>query len=237
VFERATSECSESVSAAFGGPEFGNILTGLQANVNWLESTFAAEFPREDVLEALDDIREAQQRLMWFCREAALLSGIDTFGMVTVPVEVTPLLREAASNLDTRLGADTRLDFTSVPSAMIHADRELIVRMFERVFETALQITTSDTRIEVRGFADGDAIHVVVTSFGDADAAESMVFAPAAPSLEEIVRAIPVRFCDQVARAHQGRLVIRRTEAGTAFHISLSTDARGAEASNGELGT
>jgi light-regulated signal transduction histidine kinase (bacteriophytochrome) len=220
VFERKLRPSSGSSAAQFASLDFGNIMTGFQANINWLEEVFQDEYPRDDVLDALSDIREAQKRLLWLCREATVLADMDDADVVLVPMGFSDLVSEAVSTLTARYGVAPVVEVASIPSTCINADSVLMVRLLERMIEAAMRLTVAEMSTEIRGFIEGDVLHFIAMVVTGKDLAEpgdaSWLDGQSSP-----LQGIPIRFCQRVARLHNGRLNVRTTRSSIVMHLSL----------------
>ena len=209
--------------ARLGGPELGDILTGLEANLTWLRSVLSSDPDQADALEALEDIREAHERMLWFCREAAVLARGDAFEVAPVPMDLAPLLREAIGKLKGRYGAHPDFELGELPPAAIHLDPEFALRMFERLFEVAVHVGEPEAPIHVRGFQRDDAMHLLITAPSTPSLAHRDSLAEAASTQPpfHLEAPTPVHFCNRVAQAHGGRLRISRGGVGTLLHLTL----------------
>lgn len=216
VFERELAPQSETTDRGFTSPELGNIMTGFEANVDWLESIFTTEFPREDILEALRDVRESQERLLRYCREAAVLAG--EVDLLPLHMSFRSLLNQALEGLTARLGAPPALEVVEIPEASVNVDRALMQCALEHIVYTALQLTKRGMRTELRGFLEGNTLHFLAMAVGEEDGSSPTIEDEALNPL----LGTPIRFSVRVARAHGGKLTVRETPSSTVLHLSLT---------------
>ena len=206
-----------------------NPLTAMLANVDFLLDD---ESHAGDTLDALRDTKSAGARALRLL--ANLLdvargeAGILQLKRQRIPVVelVSPLVRQRGHLAGSRgITIDSDID----PAAELNADRELLSRVIENVFDNAFRHTPPGGRIAVCGSRSAlrDAVRVSIGNSGSPIPREARQhifekFAKAGPSSGRMNLGLGLYFCRLAAEAHGGRMWVDETpELPTVFSLEL----------------
>ena len=119
--------------------------------------------------------------------------------------------------LEVRYGVVPALEISSMPTAQVCVDHELVIRAIERIVDLALQMTRGGKSTEIRGFVDGEQFHfVAIAHTVDRSDHRSTKMADEAAGF-----GVAINFCGSVARLHDGRMHMRKSKNTTVLHWSL----------------
>jgi signal transduction histidine kinase len=206
-----------------------NPLSAMLANVDFVldDETTTAE-----TLDALRDTKSAGGRALRLLANlidvARVEAGQLQLKRQRIPVVelVTPLVRQRGHLAGSRgITIDSIID----PAAELNADRELLSRVIENVFDNAFRHTPPGGRIAVCGTRcdKNEAVRVTIGNSGSAIPLEARArifdkFAQAGNGTGRMNLGLGLYFCRLAAEAHGGRMWVDETpELPTVFSLEL----------------
>jgi signal transduction histidine kinase len=183
-----------------------------------------------DQLEALHDVRSAGRRALRIVANLLEIARMEagSFQIRREPTDVAavvePLVRERTFMAEVR---DIELRCTIDPAATMVADREILSRVLENVFDNAFRYTPAGGRIEVQGFSAEHSVQLRIGNTGSPIPVEDRAriferFAQATGNVGRMNLGLGLYFCRLAAEAHGGRIWVEQTpELPTVFGLEL----------------
>lgn len=214
---------------AFALHDAKNLLGAIFANLDWLKQT-CDDGRNPESLEAVADLTQACRQL-----EALLVEGLVArqvpVGTLSVKRRRTPiaaLVDAAVRRIDKRARlSGLRIAVTGVPSLQASIDPDLVSRVLDNLLDNALRVSPTGSTVSVHYGDSGGDLLLTICDQG-----------PGVPTEErnrifEIFSASPTRhgnrgtagmglaFCQKVAEAHGGRVILDDRGAGACFVVTL----------------
>lgn len=206
-----------------------NLLGAIFANLDWLKTTFT-EDGKQESLEAISDLTQA-------CRQ---LESLLVEGLVARQVPIGALsLRKQRTSIASLVGAavrrvDKRARLAGVeivvdgPSALHAAvDPELLGRVLDNLLDNAVRVSPSGSKICVHhGDSGGDLILTIADQGPGVPPDErEEIFqlfssSPTRPGTRGTA-GMGLAFCQKVAEAHGGRILLDDQPTGACFVLTL----------------
>ena len=192
----------------------------------------------EDLVARTDKIRAAVRRMTGLIESTLYASRLDagTIAVKRQACDLKGLIREVcARQAEISQFHDIRVDVAGLPEN-IHADPKLLDQVFTNLLSNAVKYAPDDSRIEVKGWTDGDFAAMSVRDHGVGIAADDL------PRLcERFFRArtsagiggtgLGLNLVKQLVELHKGTIEVDSIEGqGSVFTVRLPVDLRAAGA-------
>lgn len=207
-----------------------NPLSVMLANAEYVMELCTAD--QSEQVQALRDIKTAGRRALRIIANLLDVARSDagSLRLHRAPIEVAalvePLVHERTFMAGVR-GIELRCSID--PRAIIAADRELLSRVVENIFDNAFRYTPAGGRIEVQGLSSTDAVQLRIGNTGSPIPLDerTRIFERFAQSTGKVGRmnlGLGLYFCRLATEAHGGRIWIEQTpELPTVFGLELPT--------------
>lgn len=205
-----------------------NPLSVMITNTEYVIELSATE--PSDRLQALHDVRSAGRRALRIVANLLDVARMEagSFQIRRAPTDVAaliePLVRERSFMAELR---EIELRCAIDPQAVVVADRDILSRVVENVFDNAFRHTPAGGRIEVQGFSSIGSIQLRIGNTGSPIPAEDRAriferFAQPTGNTGRMNLGLGLYFCRLAAEAHGGRIWVEQTsELPTVFGLEL----------------
>jgi signal transduction histidine kinase len=219
--------------AAFALHDAKNMAAVLQANLDYLSDTLAAQPKSSNVAAALEDARESARRLGMLLREALVaLQGSPPSKTQPAALRVAPVIASLIERVAPMASArGVRVVTGGTEEAAACIDRDLFERAILNLIDNALRFSKPGDTIEIEYLAQGDRTVVAVADEGPGvpEAMRESVFASerkVPTSAAETNFGLGLAFCREVAIAHEGNAwVFNRVSGGACFVFEVRAPA------------